>query len=283
LFRLVGINPAGDLMTSAEGDIRRTVAGLTPLPDGRLLTDENDRILLLTEPTDRYAHGVLGDTLEAAEITLVQVDPDLKVLNQIQIAAPQVVEGLMPLWADLDGDGTREIIVTISDAENGSQLVVFSEAGLQLATSDPIGQGNRWRNQTAVAPFGPQGEIELADVRTPHLSGVVEFFSWEGDQLVSVAALPGYTTHVIGSRNLDLGIAADVNGDGRVELLLPTLARTEIAAVQRDDGPAEGAVELWRRPLNGRQLTNIGTITDGENLSLAIGTDAGQLIVWRGE
>ncbi|MDJ0755759.1 MAG: hypothetical protein QNJ45_19690 [Ardenticatenaceae bacterium] len=283
LFRLVGINPDGDLMTSAEGDIRQTAAGLDLLPDARLLTDERDRILLLTNPTDRYRHGVLGDAIEAAAVTLIQVDPELKVLNQIEIPAPQVVEGIMPIWADLNEDGQREIIVTLSDASGGAQLVVFNEAGEQVATSEPIGQGNRWRNQTAVAPFGPNGEIELADVRTPHLSGTVEFFRWEGDELVRVAALPGYTTHVIGSRNLDLGIAADVTGDGQVEVLLPTLARTAIAAIQRDEAAENGARAVWELPLNGRQSTNIGTITNGAQLSVAVGTDEGVLMVWRGE
>lgn len=283
LFRLVGINPDGDLMTSAEGDIRQTAAGLDLLPDGRLLTDEQDRILLLTNPTDRYRHGVLGDALEAAAITLIQVDPDLKVLNQIEIPEPRVVEGIMPIWADLNGDGRREIIVTLSDAGGGAQLVVFNEAGEQVAASEPIGQGNRWRNQTAVAPFGPGGEIELADVRTPHLSGTVEFFRWEGDELVRTAALPGYTTHVIGSRNLDLGIAADVTGNGQVEVLLPTLARTEIAAIQRDEAAENGARAVWELPLNGRQSTNIGTITDGTRLSVAVGTDEGVLMVWKND
>lgn len=281
LTRLVGITPDGDLMVSAEGDIRGAQADLTPLPDGRILSDEQNRVLLLTGPTDRYNHGVLGDQIEAAGFALVEVDPEVRVSTEVQLPEPLVIEGLLPLWTDLNGDGRREIIVTVSDRDQGARLVVYNENGRQVAASDPIGQGNRWRSQTAVAPFGPGGELELADVRTPHLSGTVEFFKLEGEQLVRVAALPGYTTHTIGSRNLDMGIAADVDANGRPELLLPTLARDELAAIQRNDLVEAGAVELWRLPLAGRQITNIGTINQGDHLSIAIGTDQEVLMIWR--
>lgn len=65
-----------------------------------------------------------------------------------------VLEGLSPIWVDLDGDGRREIIVTISDARLGARLVVFDEQGNRIASGPAIGQSHRWRHQLAVAPYG---------------------------------------------------------------------------------------------------------------------------------
>ena len=91
----------------------------------------------------------------------------------------QVIEGIAPIWVDWNQDGEREIIVTLSDLANGAQVVVFNEQGKRIAEGPAIGQGYRWRHQIAVAPFGPNGEMELVDVLTPHLGGVVEFYQWQ--------------------------------------------------------------------------------------------------------
>ena len=37
----------------------------------------------------------------------------------LQIDFEPVAEGIAPLWVDLDDDGRREIIVTLSDVERG--------------------------------------------------------------------------------------------------------------------------------------------------------------------
>ena len=139
------------------------------LPDGRLLVDDNGRLLALADPTTRYDHGVLGDAFEAASIVLVEARPQARIISTIAIPGLQVVEGIAPIWTDWDGDGQREIIVTLSDVDQGAQILLYDEAGNQLAAGPAIGRGYRWRHQIAVAPFGPQEEMELVDVlTTPH-------------------------------------------------------------------------------------------------------------------
>jgi hypothetical protein len=249
------------------------------LPDGRLLVDENGRLLALADPTNRYDHGVLGDEIEAASIILVEARPEVRIVSSIPISGLKVVEGIAPIWTDWNGDGVREIIVTISDLEQGAQIVLYNEEGEKLAAGPAIGNGYRWRHQIAVAPFGPNGEMELADVLTPHIGGVVEFYQWMGSELRIVAQVPGFTSHVIGSRNLDMAAAADFDGDGRVELLLPDQARTNLGGIRRT---MDGAEVVWTVPVGGRVSSNLGAVTlhDGR-IAVGIGREDDTLRIWQ--
>jgi hypothetical protein len=203
------ITSVGDLAIEQNGTTVQLV--VNALPDARLLMDEFGRLLLLSDPTTRYGHGVLGDGIEASSITLIETAPSPRVVHRLEIDSGKVIEGIAPIWADLDGDGAREIIVTESDAELGAQIVAYDERGRQVAAGPTIGTGYRWRHQLVVAPFGPRGELELASVLTPHIGGIVEFYRMIGDELKIVARVPGYSSHTIGSRNLDRAIAGDLD------------------------------------------------------------------------
>lgn len=248
------------------------------LPDARILVDEQQRLLLLTDPSDRYAHAVLGDNLEATSITLLRTQPETVVNRVIRVPEPFVIEGIAPIWADLNGDGQREIIVTQSSSDSGAQIVVYHEDGQLLAAGPAVGQGFRWRHPIAVAPFGPNGELELAAVLTPHIGGVVEFYQWQGDRLQVAADLAGYTSHVIGTRNLDMAAAADFDGDGQVELLLPTPDRLTLGAVQHTP---DGAKTVWTLPLPALLQTNLAVVQrqDGE-IAIGAGLANGLLRIW---
>lgn len=268
----------GDLVVAREGSGVQRLA-LNALPDARILVDERERLLLLTGATDqRYDHGVLGDTLEAALITLVETSPDLRVAAHLSLPEPKVVEGISPIWVDLDGDGTRETIVTVSDRFQGAQVLVYSESGEIVAAGPAIGQGFRWRHQLAVGPFGPQGEIEFADLLTPHIGGVVVFYSMVDQNLRDVSSVPGYSSHEYGSRNLDMALAGDFDADGQLELLVPNQQRNQLAAVQHKPG---GAVEDWLLPLDGHLSSNLMAVelSDGQ-LALGAGRVDKVLRLW---
>ena len=202
------------------------------LPDARILLDEAGRLLFLSAPTEQYPHGVLGDTLEATTITLVDTTIDPYSIREIQIDPGDVIEGIAPIWVDLDGDGEREIIVTQSNADTGARVVVYREDGSLFASAEPIGQGFRWRHQLAVGQFIEGGLQEIAVIRTPHISGVIEIYALEGDRLEIMGVLGGYSSHQIGSRNLDSSLAADLNGDGRIEVITPDQSLTTLAGIQ---------------------------------------------------
>lgn len=248
---LVTVEPDGTLAVQRDGQTARLA--VDALPDARVLVDEHESLLLLSKPTDRYRHGVLGDAVEASGITLVTTELVanelvLEIVRTIEIAEPDVIEGIAPIWVDWDGDGAREIIVTLTNAQVGAWIAIYDEMGTLLATGPSIGRGSRWRHQLAIAPFGVDGEMALVDVLTPHIGGVVEFYQWTGDTLEIVASHSGYTSHVIGSRNLDLGVAGDFDGDGQHELLLPNHGRIELGAVRQT---ADGTEVAWSLPTGG--------------------------------
>jgi hypothetical protein len=138
--------------------------------------------------------------------------------------------------------------------------------------------GGRWRHAIAVAPFATDGTLELAVVRTPHIGGVVEFYQLVGTQLRLTASLPGYTSHVLGSRNLDMAVAGDFDGDGQPELLLPVQDRTMLAGIRRT---TTGAAQAWTADVGGVVATNLaaGTLPDGR-LALGVGRKDGMVRLW---
>ena len=113
---------------------------------------------------------------------------------------------------------------------------------------------------------------------TPHIGGVVEFYRLEGKTLRLAATLPGYTSHRYGSRNLDLGVAGDFDGDGRVELLLPDRSMSRLAGIRRT---ATGAKEAYSVPLGGTMASNPATamLPDGKMI-VGIGRKDGVLRLW---
>ncbi|MBT4711488.1 MAG: VCBS repeat-containing protein [Alphaproteobacteria bacterium] len=224
-----------------EGGLRvipeRPPAGI--LPDGVVETGDGAiAAAWLFDPTTRYAHGILGDAIEAGglavefpdgQIAEVRLDPDL------------VFEDRRARIVDVDGDGEDEILVVRTNVNFGAALAVYaiSDGVLRLrAAADPIGLSHRWLNPIGVADFDGDGRLEIAAVVTPHLAGDLTIYRESDGALVPVAAVPGYSNHVIGSRKQGMAAIWDVNGDGADDIIVPSVGYRRVAIVTFAGGTA---------------------------------------------
>jgi len=269
--KLLYVAGNGDLVVAGSETTRLPVDGL---PDGRLAALGDGRYALFGDTTGRYQHGALGDDIETETLYVVDATT-ADITAQSSLDAPAVFEGLQPLVADLNDDGTPEIITTVADASVGARIAVFSPDGERLATGPVHAPG--WRHQLTVAPFGPDGRPELAVVRKPHVDRLLEFYRLDDGVLDVAATAPGFSSHSYGSRILDQAVAGRFS-DGSVDLLVPTRNRTTLAAVHRE---GDDATTDWSLPLAGSLSSNVtGTTRPDEGVAVGAATDS-TVHVWQ--
>lgn len=197
----------------------------------------------LAEPTDRYAHAVLGDALEWGALTLV-LGGATETRVTFRLPETRVFEDIAARLADVTGDGLPEVIVVEADLALGASLAVYGPAG-KLAAIPFIGQPNRWLAPAGIADFDGDGRVEIAYVDRPHILGELVFVRMEGPRLVETARIAGLSNHRIGDDFISGGVRDCGQGP---ELILASRDWTRIMGVMggqaRDLGllPAEGLV-----------------------------------------
>ena len=152
-------------------------------------------------PTDRYAHGILGDAIEWGEL---QITSDLGVRSFV-LPQDRVFEDVAPRLADLDGDGTAEVVVVETLNREGAQLAIYDETG-KIAATPHIGRTNRWLAPIGVADLDGDGIIEVAYIDRPHLAKTLRVWQFVDGALEPVADLSGLTNHRIGESDIGGGI-----------------------------------------------------------------------------
>ncbi len=181
------------------------------------------------DPTDRYAHGVLGDAIEHGTLVM-----EIQGGRQLRLVLPdrKVFEDTEPRLFDVDGDGDREVIVVESDNTRGARLSVYGPEGLVAATAH-IGQAFRWLAPVGIgaADLDGDGAVEIAFVDRPHLAKTLRVFRYADGQLSELASLPGVTNHRIGERDIAGGIRDCGNGP---EMIVADAAWREVLSVRFD-------------------------------------------------
>lgn len=248
-LRLQHIGPASGLVTH-HGPVLPTsdkrVHG-APLPDGRIAKANGDiHAAWLSQPTERYGHGVLGDAIEAGAVTVRRKDG---MLDSFVLPDDSVFEDLHPRLADLDGDGRIEIVLVRSYLAKGAALSILGlrDGRLQiLAESAPIGTANRWLNPSVLLDAPHAGEVRIGLVRTPHIGGQLQIWRYGGGKLHRIATAEGFSNHTIGSRSL--GLSAVLSKGKAQRILLPDARQRRLLLLDGDQLTVLASVPLPARP-----------------------------------
>lgn len=212
------------------------------LPDARPLQADLDgradggHLVVLAGPDgQRYAHGVLGDAIEATQVLWLERH-SLQPLRSLVLPAPWVLEDIAPRLLTLPGGG--QALVSVRAGPEGGQLALLAADPRQpgalvlQALGDTVGGRHRWLSPST------DGR-QLMAVHTPHIGGVLHRYGVEGPRLQRERLAGGVSTHAIGSRELDLALWQ------RGTLLLPAQDRRTLLQL----GGADGQTVLARWPL----------------------------------
>ncbi|WP_174822341.1 FG-GAP repeat domain-containing protein [Ruegeria atlantica] len=167
-----------------------------------------------TEPTTRYAHGVLGDNIEygTLELTVIEssVDNSLPKKKQTVLTIPlpsdRVFEDLAPRLVDVDLDGTLEAMVVESSHQTGAQLAIYDARGEKIGATPHIGTRYRWLAPIGAADLDGDGFVEVAYIDRPHLAKTLRIWRFKNGALTEIATLPNLTNHRIGEDFITGGV-----------------------------------------------------------------------------
>ncbi len=277
-FEVVSLDRLPETKETARPDRRPGM-----LPDGVVAHGTGAiRAAWLTGPTRRYAHGVLGDDIEASGIAVETAAGEVLSLT---LAPEAVFEDRIPRLVDLDADGRDEVLLVKSTQSKGAGLALVAPVGGKLsviAEGEPIGTAYRWLNPVGVGDFDGDGRIETAHVETPHIGGSLVLSRLTRGRLVEVRRIGGFSNHRMGSRVLGLSMVLDADGDGVADLVVPDDSRTRLRIVSfaggrfrelaRIDLGAEIASSLRRAEIGRDGRKGIAfRLSDGRAVGLVFG------------
>ena len=231
--------PDGFIATAASGDIREAWYG---------------------QPTGRYAHGALGDDIEGGSLIAVLADG-----SRTEFVLPQseVFEDITPRIADLDGDGANEIVAIRSSRTGGAAVAIYGLSNGDLVehgAGSENGRANRWLNIAGILPDGNGGRTVYA-VRTPHIGGQLLALDYRNGRIVERNDIAGdLSNHAFGSRVQALSAFADFDGDGRLDLVLPSQDRMRLRFPNSDlpDIALPTRIDMAIAAVDGRIVTGTG-------------------------
>lgn len=181
------------------------------------------------EPTQRYAHAVLGDAIEYG--ALIMTVNGAEVI--LRLPQTHVFEDVAPRLIDIDLDGAREVLVVETKITEGARISIYNGAGELVAATPHIGRTNRWYAPVGAADLDGDGLVEVAFIDRPHLAKTLRVWRYDGRDFQEIATMAGLTNHRIGESDIAGGIRDC--GDGS-EMIVASADWSRLIAVQLDEG-----------------------------------------------
>jgi hypothetical protein len=228
----------------------------------------------LADATTRYRHFVLGAPYEAASIVAKLQDGRTMKLT---LSEDSVFEDRQPRLADLDGDGRDEIVLVRSYLGRGAALAIVGLVGDRLkivSETPPTGSPHTWINPAGIADFNGDGRLDVAYVQMPHVLGRLRLWTLQAERLIEIDAISDVSNHVAGSRQIGLAAVADFDGDGTMDIAIPSLDRRWLRFI----GFKGGARELRRSPLPSPAVSDFAIETEGGLPVVVVGLAGGKKV-----
>jgi|GEM_PF-3481089 len=283
---VVALDPSGAVVLLGRELDERARASVAALPDAELILLDLagvSAVAVLSEPTQRYRHGTLGDEVEAGGVTLLSL-PELEVLARWQPPLPAVIEArrVEPWrWGDAFG-----IDLVVADDSVGARLVRLLWDGAALvpfAQGEALGASQRWLH-----PLGGRDEVVYA-LHEPREPGALMRYAFS----VSPASLAlgigpssavrptplatGLASHVDGERLLDRAAVVGTFSDGADLLAVPSADQRALVWLRCS---SVGCDELRRDALPSGLATNLAPSPAGGAIEALIAGERDGTI-WR--
>jgi hypothetical protein len=182
--------------------------------------------------SDIYGHRIMGSIAEHLRLNAELTDGTVVTLDLAAGGNPtHVFEDMAPRLADMDGDGTNELVVVETDVAAGAALAIYGlgDGGLKkLAETPHIGSSFRWLAPAGVGDFNGDGRMDVAYVDRPHLAKLLRVWSFDGDNLTEIARASGLTNHRIGDEVIAGGVRT-CGGQDQMVLLTGNWKRIVVA------------------------------------------------------
>jgi len=254
---LIGGVAGGGPRVVSRLDVRALLDGRITVSD--LDADGNPEAVVLSDPASRSGQSVLGDDLEASSLTVISLrSQTLEWRGRFMLPAPAVFETLVPVLAPVSlAPRMIGVLLSKSTPSHGASIVVLTWSDgrlMQLAEEGTGGQPQRWIHVIGSAEVSGSAIPDIIAVAGPHARGVVSAYRRSGATLIRVVSASGYSSHAVGSRNLDQAVIADFDGDGRPEVVLPRLSRDGLVGLQPEGA---GFLERWSLELRSPVQSNL--------------------------
>ena len=251
------------------------------IPDGRIAVPDRERDILeawYAQPTGRYPHGALGDTIEGGALKVRLANRSI--LTFI-LPRTEVFEDLTPRLVDLDRDGTTEVVTILSSTRRGASVAVFGLVGNALvkkAQTDFLGRRFRWLNIAGIERFRGLPTFEIAVVEKPHLEGVLRFYRYRNGSLGRSQRGAAFSNHELGSTELRLSAITDLNNDNRADLIIPSFDRRTLFVIGLSQSGFQQYARIELPAAVNRAIAVEGVRND---IKITVGLDDGKIYTIR--
>jgi hypothetical protein len=268
----------------------RTDKTVQLLPDTRISVVDLDgdnilEISALSRPTDEFSPGRLGDDLEAQGIAVFNWDGrTLRLKSDFELPDGQVFETLTPIITRTDGAEDPVLMLPVTEKNKGTRIRSYSynRGRVREKREGPESDEDQW-----IHIFGSStlGNSERAHLLTALISedneGDLELYRLDLAQ-TRITLRSSVSTHLSGSRLLEVTLIGDMDRDSEIEILAPGSGRSSLVVYSLDRNRLKEK-EIFNS--SGKIGTNLcpGDFNGDGASDIIFGLDDGTLVVILGK